>query len=151
MEADTAINKLDIRDQPYMRQITANKIQKLINKQNEKNDSRRTFKEKLAALEEKLIINIKNKIKQHQLILTKADKGNTLVIINQEDYDRKVNEFISNNNYTKLTCDITNKLQRSIRNILNKCNTIIDKHNKWKYSNMYPRAPQIYGTIKLHK
>jgi hypothetical protein len=149
MEADTAISKLDIRDQPYMLQITANNIQKLINKQNKKKDSRRTFRENLTALEQKLIINVKYKIKQHQLIVTKADKGKTLVIINQEDYDRNVNEFISNNNFTKLTCDITNKLQRSIRNKLNKCNTIIDKHNKWKYSNMNPKAQQIYGTIKL--
>jgi hypothetical protein len=40
MEADTVISKLDIRDQPYMRQLTANNIQKLINKQNRKKDSR---------------------------------------------------------------------------------------------------------------
>jgi hypothetical protein len=61
METDTAISKLDMRDQPYMRQLTANNIQKLIKKQNEKKDSRRTAKEKLAAQEHKLIINIKIK------------------------------------------------------------------------------------------
>jgi hypothetical protein len=36
IEADTAISKMDIRDQPYMRQITANSIQNLINNQNMK-------------------------------------------------------------------------------------------------------------------
>jgi hypothetical protein len=34
---------------------------------------------------------------------------------------------------------------------LNKCNKIITTNNKWMYINMNPRAPQIHGTIKLHK
>jgi hypothetical protein len=42
-------------------------------------------------------------------------------------------------------------MQRNIKNVLNKCNNIINKNNKRKYSNMNPKAPFIYGTIKLHK
>jgi hypothetical protein len=95
--------------------------------------------------------NIKKKTEQNLLFVTKADKGNTLVIIHKEDYNSKVEEFITNNNYTKLSYDITNKLQRSIKNRLNKCNNIINKNNEWKCSNMNPKAPHIYGTIKLHK
>jgi hypothetical protein len=51
--------------------------------------------------------------------VTKADKGNTLVIMYKEDYNSKVGEFITSNNYIKLTHDITNKLQKSIQNKLN--------------------------------
>jgi hypothetical protein len=83
--------------------------------------------------------------------VTKADKENTLVIMYKEDYNSKVGEFITNNNYTKLTYDITNKLHKSIKNKLDKCNTTINKYNKWKYSNMNPKALQMHGTIKLHK
>jgi hypothetical protein len=83
--------------------------------------------------------------------VTKADKGNTLFIIHKEDYNSKVEEFITNNNYTQLSYDITNKLQRSIKNRLNKCNNIINKNNKWKYSNMNPKVPHIYGTINYTK
>jgi hypothetical protein len=42
IEADTAISKMDIRDQSYMKQVTANSIQKLINNQKMKKDGRRT-------------------------------------------------------------------------------------------------------------
>jgi hypothetical protein len=38
----------------------------------------------------------------------KADKGNTLVILHKEDYNSKVEEFITNYSYTKLSHDITN-------------------------------------------
>jgi hypothetical protein len=141
---------MDKRDQPYMSQITANSIQKLMNTQKMKKDGRRTYKENKEAQGYRLSKYIKNKIEQNQLIVTKAVKGNNLVIIHKEDYNSKVEEFITNNNYTKLSYDITNKLQRSIKNRLNNCNNIINKNNKWKYSNMNPKAPQIYGTVKLH-
>jgi hypothetical protein len=36
IEADTAISKMNVRDQPYIRQLVANNIQKLINKQKTK-------------------------------------------------------------------------------------------------------------------
>jgi hypothetical protein len=54
-----------------------------------KKDSRRTYKEKLEAQEHRLMLNIKKKIKQYQLIVTKADKGNTLVIMHKEEYVAK--------------------------------------------------------------
>jgi hypothetical protein len=56
------------------------------------------------------MINIKKKIEQNQLIVTKAGKGKILVIIHKEGYDSKVEKVITNNNYTKLSHDITNKL-----------------------------------------
>jgi hypothetical protein len=151
IEPDKAISKLDIRDQTYMRQITANNIQKLIRKQNMKKDSRRTYREKLASHEHRLLINIKKKMTQYQLIVIKAAKVITLIIMYKKDYDKKVNKFINNNNYTNLTHDITNKLQRNIKNKLNICNTIIDKHSKRIYTNKNPKVPHMQGTIKLHK
>jgi hypothetical protein len=88
---------------------------------------------------------------QNHLIITKADKGNTLVIMHEHDYNEKVEEFISNNNFTKLPQDITNKQQRQIRTNINTCNKLINNTTKWKYTNMNPSAPHLYCTIKLHK
>jgi hypothetical protein len=51
-------------------------------------------------------LQIGNRYKQ--LIVTKADKGNTLVILRKEDYAKKIEEFIMQNNFTKLLHDITN-------------------------------------------
>jgi hypothetical protein len=55
-------------------------------------------------------------IEQNQLVITKADKGNTLVIIHKDEYHNKIQEFINNNNFNKLPSDITNKLQKKHQN-----------------------------------
>jgi hypothetical protein len=73
---------------------------------------------------------------------------------------------IANNNFTQLTHDVTNKLQRNIRTainecndilqrnirtVINECNDIIPKDKKWKYTNLNPATPNIRGLIKIHK
>jgi hypothetical protein len=41
------------------------------------------------------------KINQNHLIKTKADEGNTLIILHKDEYNNKIEEFITKNNYTK--------------------------------------------------
>jgi Tol biopolymer transport system component len=60
--------------------------------------------------------NKEKKLNKERAMITKADEGNSIVILYIEDYNKKVNTFISNNNFHKTTSDITNKLQRDIRN-----------------------------------
>jgi hypothetical protein len=68
---------------------------------------------------------MKQKLASNQLIVAKADKGNTLIIMKVEEYNNKIEDFINNNNFTKLTCDITNKEQYNIWNSINKSKNII--------------------------
>jgi hypothetical protein len=42
------------------------------------------------------------------------------------------------------------KYKKNISTI-NNCNLIIGENNSWKHVNMNPQAPDIHGTIKLHK
>jgi hypothetical protein len=151
IEADTAINTLPEKDQGYLRQLVANNIKLLINKQKTNKDQRTTTHTKRLHQEWNILKNIKHKIEQNQLVITKADKGNTLVIIHKDEYHNKIQEFINNNNFNKLPSDITNKVQKNIRTNINNCNLIIGKNNSWIYVNMNPQAPEIHGTIKLHK
>lgn len=44
---------------------------------------------------------LRHGIHQNQLTITKADKVNALVILRKNDYNNKVEEFISKNNSTK--------------------------------------------------
>ena len=44
------------------------------------------------------ITSIRKEIQDNDLILTKADKGNTVVILKRIDYSEKKLEFLSNNN-----------------------------------------------------
>jgi hypothetical protein len=57
-----------------------------------------------------------------------------------DDYNRKIDEFINANNFTKLP-----------RKGINKCRNIIKKNNnKWKHVNMNPSAPRLHDPVKLH-
>jgi uncharacterized protein (DUF952 family) len=55
------------------------------------------------------------------------------------------------NNFTKVSNNHTNKQQKAIKTAINACKMTIKQQNKWKYINMNPKAPHLYGTIKLHK
>ena len=46
-------------------------------------------------------------------MISKADKGNSIVILYQDKYNQKMEEFISSNNFTVASSDITNKLQKN--------------------------------------
>jgi hypothetical protein len=148
LEADTAISHLSTRIQPYMKQLVAYNLQKLINKQNLKNKKPCLKKEHM---EWKIIKNIKQKLTNNHSRIAKADKGNTLIILKKADYINKLDSFISNNNFTLLPHDITNKVQHTIRNYINNCKKIIKQEEKPRLINMNPRAPHLYGTIKVHK
>jgi hypothetical protein len=46
-------------------------------------------------------------------MITKADKGKTCVIIYNNDYTNKVQNFLDNNNFQKLPKDPTDKYQKT--------------------------------------
>ena len=83
-------------------------------------------------------------------MITKADKGNSIVIlyiyIYINNYNKKVSVFISNNNFHKTASDITNRLQRDIRSTINECQNIIPKEKNYKYSfwHMVEASDHIY-------
>jgi hypothetical protein len=129
IEAETAMNQLNPREQACMRQNVTNKLQILINKAIIKKERRPTYKMKQENQEKKLIYNIKKKMIQNNLIATKSDKGNTLVIIHQDKYIKKITYFISSNNFERTTEDLTNTQQKAIRGAINTCNNTI-KHTK---------------------
>jgi hypothetical protein len=64
--------------------------------------------------------NIKQKIENNHLIVRKADKGNTLVIMYKDKYNKKIDEFIIANYFTKLSNNITNKHQITTSREINK-------------------------------
>jgi hypothetical protein len=64
-------------------------------------------------------------------MITKADKGIYLVIINGKCITKKNLDIISDNNFTT-SKDLTNTFQRELRNIINDSGVIIHKGVKWK-------------------
>jgi hypothetical protein len=67
-----------------------------------------------------------------------------------DEYNSKVQAFISDNNFTPSKQDVTKKLQSATRYIVNECNVIIPKDKKWKYINLNPSTPSVRDLIKFH-
>jgi predicted transcriptional regulator len=65
-------------------------------------------------MEWKLIRNIRNKLAENELIITKADKGKTIVMLTMEDYTQKVNNFIEVNQIVLINNDPTKNYQKAI-------------------------------------
>jgi hypothetical protein len=98
-----------------------------------------------------LITNIKNKIQKNKLITSMADKGKTLVILTQEEYKHKINNFIQDKKFTKMEKNPMQQYQRMVKQVVKQCNNMIQKEDKWKYTKMNPTAPNLHATIKLRK
>jgi hypothetical protein len=54
-----------------------------------------------------VIKQIHTKLTQNNLMITKADKGKTIVIINQDTYTQKVEQFLKGNQFLQLHKDPT--------------------------------------------
>ena len=101
--------------------------------------------------ETQCIKSIRRKCQEEGLTICQADKGNTIVILKQEEYHRKVEEFIKANKLTKLNKDPTTDFQKSLTSTVKKCNTLIPEDKIYMIRTTNPQAPLLYGTVKLHK
>lgn len=95
--------------------------------------------------------NIKQKLIDNQAIVTKADKGNTIVILNQQDYYNKSIDFIKNNNIKEIKKDPTKSYVKQINNIINQSNNLFQNNEKNKLKQPNAKAPQFTGLPKIHK
>jgi hypothetical protein len=146
-EAESAISFLPPGEQEHSRYQVAQNIKKLQGQQ-QSNKTQTPIKIKE---ENKLINQIKQKLRTNEAITTKADKGNTVVIIYQKDYNQKIQDFISENMATEVKNNITTKFQRDLRNLINKCKNVIDAGDKWKLVNLNPNTASLRGLVKVHK
>lgn len=101
--------------------------------------------------DKKIIIGLKEKIDVEELIITKADKGNTTVIMHKKDYIDKTLEFIQSNNITTLNRDPTLAYQRQLKKALKDTHLVLKTHEKRKLISMNPSAPTLKAFPKIHK
>lgn len=52
-------------------------------------------------------------------IITKADNGNSTLVIKYNKYHENILDFINNDNFNTMTGDFTNKFQKEIRGGIN--------------------------------
>uniref|UniRef100_A0A8D8Z3W1 Uncharacterized protein n=1 Tax=Cacopsylla melanoneura TaxID=428564 RepID=A0A8D8Z3W1_9HEMI len=97
----------------------------------------------------KSLLSVKKKIKNAGAIVTKADKSNTLVIMDKSKYDEKINAFLDEESVEKLKKDPTTDLNKLVREALQNDNSLFQQ--AIKFYNMNSFAPALYGLLKVHK
>jgi hypothetical protein len=118
-ETERAVRLLDIKVQNIYRIMATKKLKQITNLTGQSNVIQ---KRQLYVLKE-----LNKKLTAENAIVTQADKGKTIVIINSNEYTKKVNSFLSINNFKMLTKDPTDKFKKSIHKVMQDCNLIIDK------------------------
>ena len=74
-------------------------------------------------------------MQSNKALITKADKGNTIMITYQQDYRKKIEDFIENNLITANN-DPTKTFQKKVRNAVNECQIFVHKEERWNiYTN----------------
>jgi len=84
-------------------------------------------------------------------MITRADKGNSLVILPTVHYETKIEQFIQSNSFLTSKTNPTKSFQTQVGKVINISKALIPSDTKWKYINLNPSAPSIKGLIKLHK
>ena len=97
---------------------------------------------------------MRNLTKNKDIVITKPDKGNGVVILDQKRYNNTIEEIISDTSkFEKLNEDLTLKREASLQRFLHKLKQK-NFFNKIEYDKFYPSdsAPaRIYGTTKMRK
>lgn len=146
LNAETAVNVVkDDQVKTVIRHVIDRKVDN-VSKLNANKKFRR-----IVPNEKTVIESIKDKLIENKCLITKADKGQSLVVMNTADYIDKVNSFIANNDITQLNDDPTAKFHQSIKAILNRTNCLLTKSEIRQLKMMNPRVPFLRGLPKLHK
>jgi len=85
-------------------------------------------------------------------MIVKADKSKAIVIINENTLEKKIDDFIQENNIKQLNKDPTDMYQKQIQQALQNCNALMDKRSHRYLVNIKPTAPKLnISYIKTHK
>jgi len=84
-------------------------------------------------------------------MITRADKGSSIVILPIQQYSSKIHNFLQTNNFQSATTDPTKTFQTQIRKTINDSKVLILQENRRKYINLNPSVPSIKSLIKINK
>jgi hypothetical protein len=94
---------------------------------------------------------MKDKLLKNKALITKADKGSSLIIVYRNDYEQKVLDFIANSGAEKVNTNITTKFQKDHRSTINSYKSLIDTEKKGRLINLNPETSPLRGLINIHK
>ena len=87
--------------------------------------------------------------KDENILVLPADKGNATVVINTEDYKRKINDLLDPGSYKELRSDPTQRIVRTTKTLIYKSD--LGEEIKKKICKNEATVPRLYGLPKIHK
>ena len=127
LEAETTTTQLPTNERDVYRKLAAERIENCRNRTPPTTHP-----------EAKIIQSIQRKLKEHDSMVTRTDKGNTIVMIPTHQYENKLQDFIQNNDFHTKGTDTTKTFQTQIRTTIQQSPTLIAKDCRWKYNNVNP-------------
>lgn len=90
-------------------------------------------------------------LKSKNVFYLKADKSNSIVILDKDEYHRRVNNMLSSGSYVLCEKDPLQKFSTAVTSTLKQCKILIsnDTYRKLHVSN--PILPRLYCLPKVHK
>ena len=141
-ETENAIKHIDQKWQNMYRIQASKHIKRIREEQKQNPLHKQQYKE---------IKLLRKELQHNNITIMKADKCKTLVLIDKEQCIEKVNNFLEDNNITKIPNDPTTPFQKQAHNIIKNSPLIIDKMAQKSLTQMQPKAPVLNALIKTHK
>ena len=136
IEAEYAITLVPQEEKEYMPLRVAKQIDKIYARLPSHRSNTPKQSRKL-----RIVKSIKEKLHANNAVLTKADKGSSIVIMYNTDYEDKMSNFILDNNALTTTNNITVTFQKELKHTLKRCKIIINPETSWKFTNLNPKTP----------
>ncbi|KFD45322.1 hypothetical protein M513_13802 [Trichuris suis] len=99
---------------------------------------------------------LRNLRAENERMITKADKGNVVVVLDRSTYIEKMNHLLDSSTYCSLRSDPTDRTWKALRSLLldyarqSKEDKLSRLANHLKYSSTF-KCPEMYGLPKIHK
>jgi hypothetical protein len=110
METERAIKLLDVKLQNPFRILATIKLKQILHSGNQDNTTHKRHAY--------VIRNINDKLSMENAMLVRTDKGKITVIINKDEYTKKVHNFLKENSFHNLTKDPTNRDHKHLLKVL---------------------------------
>ena len=114
LEAETTVSYLPHTEREYLRYQIAHNIKQLYKHY----DSNQGYNARNMNKERQVLHSMKNKLQSNNAVITKADKGNTIVVTYQQEYHNKIKDFIVKNNLVNINNDPTKTFKRKFETLL---------------------------------
>lgn len=97
----------------------------------------------------RVFVQLQRRVQQQDLVIVKADKGETLIILSRTNYEEKMLDFLNRSGAKPSNFNLAN-YNKEIRAAI-KCSTLVIRNQGKDLLQMCVATPRLYGQIKLHK